>query len=104
MEYSPLGLLLAFVAAEHVEPHQTEVNTSLLNGDFNEEIFVEQPEGYIDEKQHEFVCSLLKALYGLQQAPREWFANINSFLCDLGFQSYSYAPCFYVKRTKSSVL
>lgn len=52
----------------------------------------------------DFVCKLLKALYGLLQAPRQWFAKIIASLFDLGFQICSYDPCFYVQRTNKNVL
>jgi Reverse transcriptase (RNA-dependent DNA polymerase) len=53
-----------------------DVVTAFLNGDLNEEIFMEQPEGFGAEDSSQ-VCKLVKSLYGLKQAPRQWHAKID---------------------------
>lgn len=104
VKLTTLRMLLAIVAAEDLELHQMDVKTAFLYGELEEDIFMEQPEGFVDEKYPDHVCKLQKALYGLKQAPRRWYAKIHTFLSELGFQSCAYDPCFYVKRSKDGVL
>jgi len=57
-----------------------DVKTAFLNGDLDEEVFMEQPEGYVDPTYPDKVCRLLRALYGLKQAPKMLYAKLNAFL------------------------
>lgn len=103
--FSTLRLMLAIVASENLELFQMDVKTAFLNGDLPEDIYMEQPEGFIDQEKPTHVCKLQKALYGLKQAPRQWFSKINTFLCEeLHFQSCAYDPCFYVLRKGGRVM
>ena len=75
--YSPvtritsIRMLIAIVALYNLEIHQMDVKTTFLNGDLDEEIYVEQPEGFIVPGQEKKVCKLVKSLYGLKQAPKQ---------------------------------
>jgi Reverse transcriptase (RNA-dependent DNA polymerase) len=69
-KHTTLRALLAKVAAEDLELRQLDVKTAFLNGELEEEIYMEPPEGYTVRKDE--VCRLLKSLYGLRQAPRAW--------------------------------
>lgn len=57
-----------------------------LNGDLREIVYMEQPPGYVDSRNLNYVCRLNKALYGLKQAPRAWFQRLSNFLVHQGFQ------------------
>lgn len=105
VSFSTLRTFLAIVAEENLVLHQMDVKTAFLNGELEEDVFMEQPEGYVSKEFPEHVCKLQKALYGLKQSPRQWFAKINAFLCDnLQFQSCGYDPCFYVQRQNNKSL
>lgn len=105
VKFSTLCIFLSMVCSEDLELHQIDVKTAFLNGDLNEDVFMEQPEGFVNEKLPNHVCKLQKALYGLKQSPRQWFAKIDSFLCaTLDFQSCPYDPCFYVQRKSTAVV
>jgi hypothetical protein len=56
-----------------------------LNCFLNEEVYVHQPHGFINQKKQEHVFKLTKALYGLKQAPRAWYERLSSFLVENGF-------------------
>ena len=100
--FTSIRTLLALVAAMDLELEQMDVVTAFLNGNLDEVIFMEQPQGFKDPKFPDHVCKLLKALYGLKQSPRQWNAKINSFLVDrLGFVSTSADACLYVRHTGS---
>ena len=62
-----------------------EVKGAFLNGYINEEVYVEQPPGFKDDKKLNHVYKLKKALYGLKQAPRAWYERLRDFLLSKGF-------------------
>ena len=66
--------------------YQLDVKNAFLNGDLQEEIYIEQPEGYIHPEYPSYVCKLKKALYGLKQAPRAWYQKLVECLSSAGFQ------------------
>jgi hypothetical protein len=53
--------------------HQMDVKTTFLNGFIEEEVYIEQPQGFVVMERESHVCLLRKALYGLKQAPRAWY-------------------------------
>ena len=73
------------------------MKTTFLNGVVEEEVYVEQPLGFKTHDRESHVCTLKKALYGLQQAPRTWYGRINSFLMSLGFTKSKVDPNLYSK-------
>jgi transposase InsO family protein len=81
-KHSSLRTLLAIVADKNLELDQLDVKTAFLNGDLEEELWMDQPEGYVQGSQ-QIKCRLHKALYGLKQAPRAWFAKLRAVLNSL---------------------
>ena len=77
--------------------HQMDVKTSFLNGVIEEEVYIEQPQGFEVEDRRTHVCKLKKALYGLKQAPRAWYGRIDSFLTSMGFAKSKADPNLYFK-------
>ena len=75
--YSPvtritsIQMVLAIAALRNLEIHQMDVKTTFLNGDLDEEIYMEQPEGFVAPRQEKKVYKLVKSLYGLKQAPKQ---------------------------------
>ena len=63
-------MLIAIAAVYRLEIHQMDIKTAFLNGDLEEEIYLEPPEGFIVPGQEKKVCWLIKSLYGLKQAPK----------------------------------
>ena len=74
-----------------------DVNTSFLNGIIEEEVYREQPQGFEVEDKKSHVCKLKKELYGLNQAPRDWYGHIDSFLMSLGFNKSKEDSNLYFK-------
>ena len=74
--YSPvtriifIRMLIAIAVLHNLDIHQMNVKTTFLNGELNEEIYMEQPEGFIVKCQEHKMCNLVKSLYGLKQAPK----------------------------------
>ncbi|GKG45674.1 retrovirus-related pol polyprotein from transposon TNT 1-94, partial [Tanacetum coccineum] len=62
-----------------------DVKTAFLNGPLKEEVYVAQPDGFVDPDHPKKVYHLRKALYGLKQAPRAWYDELSKFLNSKGF-------------------
>ena len=60
--------------------HQMDVKTAFLNGFIQEEVYIEQPQGFEVHGKESHVCRLKKALYGLKQAPIAWYSRIDTYL------------------------
>jgi hypothetical protein len=83
--YSSIRSILALSAQMGWCIHQMDVKTVFLHGIIEEEVYIEQPEGFeiFDRESH--VCRLKRALYGLKQAPRAWYTRIDNYFTGLGF-------------------
>ena len=77
--------------------YQMDVKTAFLNRVIEEEIYIEQPQGFEVEDRHTHVCKLKKAMYGMKQAHRAWYGRIDIFLISLGFTKSKYNPNLYLK-------
>ena len=62
-----------------------DVKSTFLNGDLEEEVYIEHPKGFILGNYAKLVCRLKKALYGLKQAPRSWYYRLDKYLHQQGF-------------------
>nr|GEV84258.1 copia protein [Tanacetum cinerariifolium] len=78
-------MFIAYDAHKNITIFQMYVKTAFLNGPLKEEVYVCQPEGFIDPKFPIHVYKLKKALYGLKQTPRAWYGKLSSFLIEHGF-------------------
>ena len=63
-----------------------DVKTTFLNGILEEEVYIEQLEGFVDLENSDKVCKLKKALYGVNQAPRAWYERLHNYLVNIGFE------------------
>ncbi|KAK9144280.1 hypothetical protein Sjap_004183 [Stephania japonica] len=83
---------------------QLDINNAFLNGTLSEEVFTNQPLGFVDSQFPSHVCKLHKALYGLRQAPRAWFDKLKSTLVSWGFRNSKADNSLFVFRSESTVL
>ena len=71
MRITSICMFIAIAALHNLEIHQMDVKTAFLNGDLNEEIYMDQLEGFISLGQEKKICRLVKSLYGLKKAPKQ---------------------------------
>lgn len=78
-----------------------DVVIAFLNGILEETIYLQQPDGYVQQGKEHLVCKLNKSLYGLKQSPRCWNKVLTEFMKSIGFTQSSADPCIYVRDTSS---
>ena len=71
-----------------------------LNGILEEEVYIEQLEGFVDDNNKNMICRLHKALYGLKQAPRAWYERHYNYLVKIGFERIDDNSNLYMKIEK----
>ena len=103
--YSPvtritsIRMLIAIAVLHNLEIHQMDVKIAFLNGELNEEIYMEQLEGFIVLGQEKKVCRLIKSLYGLKQALKQWNEKFENAMMSNGFRINVCDKCVYIKDT-----
>jgi len=81
-----------------------DVKSAFLNGDLNEEVYMEQLEGFELSDNPNLVCKLKKDLYGLKQAPRAWYHRLDTYLKDKGFKRGTIDNNLYIKTEDNDFL
>jgi hypothetical protein len=76
---------LSIVASHDLELEQLDVKTAFLHGELEEDIYMDQPEGFIVPGKEKYVYKLKRSLYGLKQSPRQWNKRFDSFMFSCGF-------------------
>ena len=84
-KFTSIRIVLSLAAKYTLKLHQMDVKTAFLNGGLDEDIYMAQPDGYVDADRPEYVCKLKKSLYGLKQSPRVWNQTIDDFMIKMGF-------------------
>ncbi|GJV89399.1 retrovirus-related pol polyprotein from transposon TNT 1-94 [Tanacetum coccineum] len=99
-----IRIFLAFAAHMNMVVYQMDVKTAFLNGNLREEVYVSQPDGFVDPDKPNYVYKLKKALYGLKQAPRVWYDMLSSFLISNDFSKGSVDPTLFIRREGKELL
>ncbi|GJT61588.1 retrovirus-related pol polyprotein from transposon TNT 1-94 [Tanacetum coccineum] len=99
-----LRIILALVAHFDLELHQMDVKTAFLNGNLEEEVYMEQPEGFFIDGKEKMVCKLKKSIYGLKQASRQWYIKFNDTITSFGFEEIIVDRCIYRKISGSKFI
>nr|GEZ93704.1 retrovirus-related Pol polyprotein from transposon TNT 1-94 [Tanacetum cinerariifolium] len=84
--------------------YQMDVKTAFLNGNLREEVYVSQPDGFVDSDNPNHVYKPKKALYGLKQAPRAWYDMLSLFLLSQDFSKGSIDPTLFIRRNGNDLL
>jgi hypothetical protein len=87
IKIATICIILSIVVSKGWSLRQLDVQNTFLHGYLEEEVYMQQPPGYEDIRQPNYVCKLDKTLFGLKQAPRSWYSTLSSKLLYLGFQA-----------------
>ncbi|WP_216071954.1 Ty1/Copia family ribonuclease HI, partial [Acinetobacter baumannii] len=98
-----IRIMLAIAAYHDYEIWQMDVKTAFLNGKLLEDVYMKQPEGFVDPKHPNKVCKLQRSIYGLKQASRSWNLRFDETVKEFGFIKNVEEPCVYKKASGSIV-
>ena len=101
-KYSAIRTLLALANAYNFEIHQLDVKTAFLNGIIDHDIYMSQPEGFVDPEKPNHLCKLKRSIYGLKQSARCWNSTLDTFLRNCGYQRSNADSCIYIKQVKNT--
>ncbi|GJZ32672.1 retrovirus-related pol polyprotein from transposon TNT 1-94 [Tanacetum coccineum] len=95
-----IRIFIANTAHKNMTIYQMDVKTTFLNGELKEEVYVNQPEGFVNQ----YVYNLKKALCGLKQAPRAWYDMLSSFLISQHFSKGAVDPTLFTRQARNDLL
>ncbi|KAL0462622.1 UNVERIFIED_CONTAM: Retrovirus-related Pol polyprotein from transposon RE1 [Sesamum latifolium] len=98
-----IQIILAIAAWCDYEIWQMDVKMAFLNGFVEEEIYMDQPEGFTSVGEEQKVCHLQRSIYGLKQASRSWNIHFDEVIRSYDFIKNDFDPCVYEKVSGSSV-
>ncbi|GJX00195.1 putative ribonuclease H-like domain-containing protein [Tanacetum coccineum] len=99
-----IRIFLAFVSYMRFIVYQIDVKNAFLYGTIDEEVYVSQPPGFVDPKFPKKVYKVEKALYGLHQAPRAWYATLSTFLLKSGYRRGTIDKTLFIKKDKNDIM
>ncbi|GJW31097.1 putative ribonuclease H-like domain-containing protein [Tanacetum coccineum] len=99
-----IRIFLAFASYMGFIVYQMDVKSAFLYGKIDEEVYVSQPPGFIDPKYPQKVYKVVKALYGLHQAPRAWYATLSTFLLNNGYKRGTIDKTLFIKKDKHDII
>jgi hypothetical protein len=102
--WDTIRVFLAFAAYHGYPVCQLDVKSAFLYGELAEDVYVEQPQGFVVAGEESKVYKLKKALYGLKQAPRAWYSRIEKYFLKAGFERCTYEHTLFIKRKGAHVL
>ena len=98
VKFASIQLILAIVAHIDLELYQLDVKIAFLNGELDEEIYMNQPLGFKPKGQERNACKLKKSIYGLKKASRQWNLEFHQAMLNDGFMMMEEDHCMYIKN------
>ncbi|GJS86879.1 putative ribonuclease H-like domain-containing protein [Tanacetum coccineum] len=99
-----IRIFLAFASYILFIVYQMDVKSAFLYGTIDEELYVSQPPGFVDPKFPKKVYKVVKALYGLHQAPRAWYATLFTFLLKNGYRRGTIDKTLFIKKDGNDII
>ncbi|GJY83142.1 retrovirus-related pol polyprotein from transposon TNT 1-94 [Tanacetum coccineum] len=97
-------IFIVNAAHKNMTIYQMDVKTAFLNSELKEEVYVSQPEGFVDQDNPSHMYKLKQALYGLKQAPRAWYDMLSSFLISQQFSKGAVDPTLFTRHARNDIL
>ena len=97
-------IIMTLIAHYDLELHKMNVKTAFLNGDLEEDVYMDQLVGFIEEGKEHKVCKLKKSIYELKQAYRQWYLKFNDTIVSFGFKENIVDRCIYLKVSGSKFI
>ena len=88
----------------HWSIRQLDINNVFQNGELTEDVYMHQPEGFINSQYPSHVCKLNKVLYGLKQAPRAWYDRLKNSLLQWGFQASKFDTSLFFQHSERDII
>jgi hypothetical protein len=101
VKMTSIRTILSLVAVEYLHLEQLDVKTTFLHGDLEEEIYMQQPQGYEVKGKENLVCRLKKNLYGLKQSPMQWHLKFDRFMTEQRYSRCQSDHCVYFKKLEN---
>jgi len=92
-----IRMILAFACCKNFKIYQMDVKFAFLNGNLEEEVYIEQPEGFMLSKNKDYVCKLNETLYSLKLAPKAWFSRLDNHIQQEGYKRGASDTNIYIK-------
>ncbi|GJS31924.1 putative ribonuclease H-like domain-containing protein [Tanacetum coccineum] len=99
-----IRIFLAFASYMGFIVYQMDVKSAFLYGKIDEEVYVSQPLGFLDHKYPQKVYKVVKALYRLHQAPKDWYATLSTFLLKNGYRRGTIDKTLFIKKDKHDII
>jgi hypothetical protein len=96
IRFESVRTVIAIAAQNSLQLHQMDFTSAFLNGDLKDEIYMKQPDGFVESGKEQLVCKLKRSLYGLKQSPRCWNSSLDNQLRLMKFRQSHNDPCIYV--------
>ena len=96
VRFESIRYVVALGAQHKLQLQQMDVSTAFLHGELTEEVYMKQPEGFVEQVKEHLVCRLNRSIYGLKQSPRCWNHALDSRLKEMGFKQTPGDPCLYI--------
>ena len=100
VQQESLHLLMALSVQHGLVLHQVDLTTAFLN----EEVYMQQPQGFVCQGKKELACKRKKSIYGLKQSPHCWNSTLDTYLKKLGFIQTASDPCIYYQKIGSDIV
>lgn len=95
-----IRLVFFIVAHDNMNGEQMDVKTTFLHGGLEEDIYMSQPQRFIESSKRNLVCRLKKFLYGLKKSRRQWYKCFDSYMMKIGYRMCEFDCCVYTRAFK----
>ena len=99
-----IRVLIALAVSKRWNLYQLDFKNAFVNAELEEEVYMEQPQGYMHQQYPNYVCKLKKALYGLKQAPRAWNHKLVEYLVKCDFLVSDLDSTLYIKHNGNHIV